>query len=302
MHLPDQDQVVLRVHEQDSEWVVLLCHGLTGSADSTYMHRITHQFLSSGLASVVRMNHRNCGEGQGLAKHPYHSGRSDDLGFAVAQVRRRFPKKKVLAIGFSMSANALLLLMSRVVPPAQIFNPADFEQNQAQLDLSLPDAAITVNAPIHLEKSARQLSQSLNRLYEINFMTNLHFLLKKLEREGHLQPTRGVHPLMKVSAFDDLFTAPRSGFASGLDYYTICSAKTYLQKIDRPTACLTAANDPFVDYQEYLRAPLPPMVRLHIEREGGHMGYLHKEKTPLGNHRWLDYGVFEIGQTLMSEN
>lgn len=301
--LPDQDQLVLRVHENSaSEWVMVLFHGLTGSANSKYMQRVAHEVLASNQSSVVLMNHRNCGEGTGLARRPYHSGRSDDLGFVINETRRRFPGKKILAAGFSMSANALLLLMSRVLPPAGIFTPDEFEARRQELGVDLPDAAITVNAPIHLENSARQLSRSLNRIYEMTFMTNLHFLLRRLEREGRVPVTKGVHPLMKVSAFDDLFTAPQGGFSSGLDYYTTCSARTHLHKIDRPTACLTAANDPFIDYREYLRATVSPLVRLHIEREGGHLGYLHKEKTPLGSHRWLDYGVLEISRTLMSGN
>ena len=62
-----------------------------------------------------------------------------------------------------------------------------------------------------------------------------------------------------------------------------------------------SSNDPFIDYTDYLEAPLSKSVRLHLEQQGGHMGYLHKEKTPLGSFRWLDYGVCEIGKSLTND-
>lgn len=298
LELPDKDKIACRVFEQDSPWVVTLFHGLTGSSQAKYVQRVAREFLREGH-SVVLMNHRNCGEGKGLARHPYHCGKSDDIGFIISKVRQRFPGKRVLAVGFSMSANALLLLMSRVVPPAQIFHPEQFEERKVQLELDLPDVALTVNAPINLEKTSGMINRNLNRIYEFNFMSNLHQLIRELERTGVLAPAQGLHPLMKVTYFDDLFTAPRGGFDSGLHYYTTCSARTHLHKIDRPTVCLMSKNDPFIDYRDYLEANFSPMVRLQIENSGGHMGYLHREKTPLGSFRWLDYGIFEISKDIM---
>ena len=297
LDLPDNDQVVCRVFEQDSPWVVTLFHGLTGSIDAGYMHRSTAEYLKQGH-SVVRMNHRNCGEGRGLAKHPYHSGKSDDIGFVIAQVRKRFPGKKILAVGFSLSANAVLLLMSRVIPGSQIFDPDQFEDQKANLQIDLPDAAITVNAPINLERATHQLTKSLNRIYQYSFMSNLHVLIKELQQKGIIEPTEGIHSFMRTTDFDDRFTAPRSGFDSGLHYYQTCSAQKHVQKIDRPTGCLMSLNDPFIAYEDYMATHFSKSTLLHFEENGGHMGYLHKEKTPLGSFRWLDYGVMEISNEL----
>lgn len=261
------------------------------------MQRIAGEFLKLGH-SVVLMNHRNCGEGKGLARHPYHCGKSDDLGFVTAQIRRRFRGKKVLSVGFSMSANGLLLLMSRVVPSHGIFETGDFDENAERLHIDRPDAAITVNAPIHLERTAVSINRRLNRIYEMKFMTDLNLLIRELEKQGILEPSKGLHPLMKITNFDDRFTAPKCGFQSARHYYETCSARHHVHKIDRPTVCLMARNDPFIDHRDYLETKFSPLVRLHIEHNGGHMGYLHKEKTPLGTNRWLDYGVVEIAKRL----
>lgn len=299
LELLDGDRVVCRVFEQDSPWVVTLFHGLTGSIHSKYMQRVAMQYLARGY-TVILMNHRHCGEGKGLARHPYHCGKSDDLGFVIRKVRERFKGKKILSVGFSMSANSLLLLMSRVVPPAKIFHPDEFEERREELQLDLPDLALTVNAPINLEKTSYQINRALNRIYQFSFMSNLHWLIKDLEKQGILDPAEGLHPLMKVTYFDEKFTAPRSGFESGRHYYDLCSAMKYVHHIERPTVCLMAGNDPFIDVQDYLNTEFSPAVRFQIEDSGGHMGYLHKEKTPLGNFRWLDYGVMEISKELLT--
>ena len=297
IELPDHDKVFCRVFEQDSPWVITLFHGLTGSINSGYMQRVAQEYLKLGY-SVVLMNHRNCGEGKGLAKHPYHSGKSDDVGFVISQVRKRFHGKKVLAVGFSLSANALLLLMSRVVPGEKIFTPEHFEEEKSRLQISLPDAAITVNAPINLGDASVRLTKSLNRMYQYSFMSNLHMLIKELSKQGIIVPVQGVHSFMRTTDFDDMFTAPRSGFESGKHYYETCSAQTHVHKIDRLTGCLMSLNDPFIEYKDYTSTEFSKKTLLHFEEKGGHMGYLHKEKTPLGSFRWLDYGVMEISKEL----
>ncbi len=296
--LPDGDQIVCRVHTKDSPWVVFMMHGLTGSAEAGYTQRTARDLLAHGL-SVVLMNHRNCGEGKGLAKHPYHCGRSDDVGFLTARIRERFPGKKVLAIGFSLSASALLLLMSRVIPAMKVLTVESFAIVAAEMGLDLPDVAITINAPINLQKTCLSISRNLNRIYEYSFMSNLHTLIKDLEKSGTLSPAEGLHRLMKTSYFDHHFTAPRAGFDSAMHYYETCSAMNYVDRIDRPTACLTSTNDPFIDCQDYKDAKFSKHVRLQIEESGGHMGYWHREKTPMGSFRWLDYGVFEIAKEMM---
>jgi predicted alpha/beta-fold hydrolase len=65
--------------------------------------------------------------------------------------------------------------------------------------------------------------------------------------------------------------------------------------IQTPTIILTAADDPFIDVQDYREARLSGTTRLHIERVGGHMGYLSQEKG-----RWLDYAIGQSFESLAS--
>src|SRR5579872_1060681 len=103
------------------------------------MHRTAILALKRGYM-VYAFNHRGCGLGAGLARHPYHSGRAEDLSAAIAFGRSQHPRARHVAIGFSLSANALLLLLG------------------GERGKTLPDQAIAVNAPLDLETCSRSLA------------------------------------------------------------------------------------------------------------------------------------------------
>src|ERR1700719_4241708 len=56
---------------------LVLVHGLEGSSESGYMWGIVEKAFHSGF-SVLRMNQRNCGGGEGLTATLYNSGLSGD--------------------------------------------------------------------------------------------------------------------------------------------------------------------------------------------------------------------------------
>lgn len=247
----------------ETKLVVYLFHGLGGSADATYMQRTALIARELG-AHVFINNHRGCGEGVGLATEPYHSGRAEDLSRVIAFGRKMLPDHRHVAIGFSLSANALLLLAARV-----------------RADV-LPDMAIAVNGPINLDLASIKLTQGLSKIYDKRFVLELKDYIK-------LNRPKGVALVGKVKdlrEFDELYTAPIGGFKNRADYYATCSANQYLKQIEIPTVLLTAEDDPFVSAEDYKNSVLSDKVVLHIEKHGGHMGYLNRKG--LGMERWLD--------------
>jgi predicted alpha/beta-fold hydrolase len=259
-----------RIHstyvEGSSSYVIYLFHGLGGSAESSYMLRTAKKLRSQGH-HVFLNNHRGCGKGAGLATEPYHSGRADDLSKVIAYGRSMLPQHKHIAIGFSLSANALLLLAAKVRADVQ------------------PDVAIAVNAPINLERASIKLQKGLNRIYDKRFTLELEKYMK-LNRPEDL----GDYSLVKdLRDFDQRYTAPIGGFRDRDDYYKTCSAKQYLSKINIPTVIITSEDDPFVSVKDYQEAEYSPNVVLHIEKFGGHMGYL--TRSGLGYKRWLDLAL-----------
>lgn len=267
------DRLVAFVDEGTTSTVVYIFHGLSGSSDSTYIHRTAIVAKNLGHTTFL-LNHRGCGEGAGLAKGPYHSGRGEDLSAAIAAGREMFPKHRHIAIGFSMSGNALLLL--------QAGKRGDVK----------PDIGISVNAPIHLEKCAHRLRSGLNRIYDIRFYLQCRRDIFVAQHE--ILQTAKIPHLTSLYEFDNLYTAPAGGFRDREDYYSSCSTHELLHKIETPTVILTAEDDPFVPYESYAQARLSPAISLHVEKLGGHMGYLTRNKTSLGTNRWLDYALHEM--------
>lgn len=249
-----------------SNLAVYLFHGLGGSADATYMQRTAVMLQKLGHHIFIN-NHRGCGEGAGLATEPYHSGRAEDLSKVVAYGRQMLPNHKHLAIGFSLSANALLLLAAKVRSDVQ------------------PDFAITVNGPINLDRASLKLQQGLNKIYDKRFTMELEHYMKK-NRPADV----GDYSLVKdLRDFDERYTAPIGGFKNRAHYYETCSAKQYLKDINIPTVIMTAEDDPFVSFIDYQEAAFSPQCVVHFEKHGGHMGYL--SKNGLGFSRWLDHAL-----------
>lgn len=284
--LPDGDRLFCSYLPGSSPIVVSLFHGLSGDISSDYMQRTALICQKLGH-TVVLVNHRGAGEGAAYARRPYHSGSAEDVSFVLGHLRRMFPQHKHVSVGYSLSGNIMLCLLGGYGGQVK------------------PDAAITVNAPINLANGSLLLKTGLNRLYDLRFVSRLRKLVDEKYKMGLIPERYEIPRWATVWDMDQIYTAPASGFLSREDYYQRCSSINYVSNIDVPTYSLTAGDDPFVSVQDYLKAPFSKNVQLHIEKRGGHMGYLHQGNLPIGGNRWLDYYLFEalrgLEQTLFEK-
>lgn len=277
--LGDGDRLRGFYHAGTKPVLVYLFHGLGGSTGADYMRRTLGVCLNLGFSAIC-MNHRGAGIGRGLASQPYHSGRGEDLSAVFAYGRARFPDKCHLAVGFSLSGNALLLLLS------------------GKRGDVLPDGAIAVNAPIDLGKASEMMKCGMNRIYETRFVIKCRKAIREKLTDGLLKTPYRIPPWIHLEDVDRIYTAPEGGFKDPQDYYSRCSTKNLLDRINIPSVLLTAADDPFVPSEDYRAAAISPMVHLRIEDTGGHMGYLTAEKHPVYGHRWMDDALETYLRTL----
>lgn len=277
IELPDGDRLVARLVRPpaqtriESEWLALLFHGLGGSSEADYIRRTATLCAARGY-SVLAVNHRGCGAGEGLARGTYHSGRSDDVAACLAWADRETPHAKRVVIGFSLSGNATLLALASQTQP-------------------LPDAAIAVNPPIDLAAASRLISAGFNRAYEMRFVHHCRQGIRSRSAAGWLENPPSIPLRASLRDVDELVTAPLGGFRDADDYYARCSTHRLLNRIQVPAVILSSRDDPFVPYEAFESAELAPKVHLHLEAHGGHMGYLAARPTPLGTRRWLDYAL-----------
>jgi predicted alpha/beta-fold hydrolase len=245
---------------------VHLFHGLSGDVDSDYVRRAAAVLAARGH-SVWAANHRGCGAGRGLAARPYHSGSSADLAAVLAASRAEAPGLAHLALGFSLSGNALLLMAS---------------EHRAPWLRGL----IAVNPPVDLARAAHDVHRGLCRLYELRFLWRLGRAVRERERDGLARRRHDIPLAASLRDFDELYTAPEGGFADAADYYARCSAGPRLVEVTTPGVILTAADDPFVSPAAYSGLALSERLLLHVEDCGGHVAYL--ERHGAGFRRWLD--------------
>jgi predicted alpha/beta-fold hydrolase len=272
--LPDGDHIALEVATpaawQPEQATVVMVHGLCGCHRSPYMMRLAYKLWHRGVRAV-RMNLRGCGSGFGLARQPYHSGRSADVLCVLQALQHETPQSPTTLLGFSLGGNIALKLVGE-----------------------LPDTAATylkqiiaVCPPADLAACSRLLGQPANRLYEQRFMRLLRVAVEARQRRFPDVPRIALPTRLSLYTFDNIFTAPQCGFEDADDYYARCSAAPLVPHITLPCRILFAADDPFIDAAIFNTIDVPPNVQVMHTAHGGHLGFLGRPGHA-GGYRWLD--------------
>lgn len=301
VELDDGDEVV--VHDdcppgwRPGDTAALLMHGLSGCHLSPLLVRLTERLAARGVRAF-RFDLRGCGAGVGLARRPYHAGRSEDLASVVAAVLnwcasdssgnhgrvRGTPASPLVLVGVSLSGNILLKYLGEAAErvPAAVTR------------------AMAINPPIDLTRSIATLAGPINRWYDRHFVGTLMHQLDDhfRHRPDAIRPAIRRRP-RRLHDFDDWFTAPIGGFPNADVYYERCSAAQFMPSIRVPTLVLTSRDDPLVPAEmfESLRTHWPDNVHLAIAAGGGHVGYIARRGIDPDTH-WLDWRVLEFVESL----
>lgn len=256
---------------RDPPAIVLLQHGLEGSALRGYALNMYHELAQYGVASVG-LNFRSCSGELNRAQRLYHSGETEDTRFIVQLLHERFPRAAIGAIGFSLGGNALLKYLGEEGAAARL------------------RCAVAVSVPFDLGAGADYLDRSImGRFYTRIFVKALvQKTLNKRELIANVcDLKRGLHA-RSFREFDDAVTAPLHGFAHADDYYERSSSAQFLPSIRVPTLLIHSEDDPFLP-----RAAIPyanitgnPLLRAIITRTGGHVGFI--DGSPIRPRFWAE--------------
>jgi predicted alpha/beta-fold hydrolase len=278
--LSDGDQIILH-DDCPQTWepagrTALMIHGLTGCHASNYMQRIAARLNDRGVRTF-RMDLRGCGAGPGLARLPYHSGRSDDAAAALRKIAELCPGSPTVLIGFSLGANISLKLLGE--------SPADLPENL--------ERAVAICPPVDLWQCVQTLARGLNRLYDRHFVRELIAQVAMKRRMIADAPVLEPRRLPRtVFEFDETFTAPVCGFGTAANYYRLCSSAQFLPGIRVPTLILAADDDPLIPGAVFADLPRSSAVTLHVARSGGHLGFIGRRNGD-PDRRWMDWRVVE---------
>lgn len=256
--------------------IVVVLHGLEGSAESNYATGIMQQIEQLGWQGVV-LHFRGCFGGPNGLERSYHSGDTADLDHVLKAINQQVPNRPLYAIGYSLGGNVLLKYLGE-------------QGSHANLR-----AAVAVSVPFELSHASQRLNRGFSKLYQ-------HVLLSSLKRSFFLKFKTLPCPLdkSKVSKvktiwdYDDLVTAPLHGFRDASDYYRKSSSRQFLKRITVDTLLLHAKDDPLVPPSAIpMEAELGKRTTLECYTTGGHVGFL-SGVIPFRPNYWLDNRIREF--------
>jgi predicted alpha/beta-fold hydrolase len=254
----DLDWPLLDSTDRNAPLVVIL-HGLEGSARSGYARQAYRALAAEGLAAVG-VNARSCSGELNRLPRLYHSGETGDLAMVLETLASRFPGRPIGAVGFSLGGNVLLKFLGERGTKAPVH------------------AAAAVSVPYDLASGADVLERGFARFYS-------WYLLRKLRRKVRakadvLRDVIDVDRVVRTRTFwefDGLGTARLHGFADALDYYSRSSSGQFVDRIRVPTLLLHSRDDPFLPAgvlpdEAMLRQHA--WVRTRFTEHGGHVGFV----------------------------
>ncbi len=239
--------------------LVLLVHGLGGSAESFYLRRAAQAALDRGWASL-RFNLRGADmEGEDF----YHAGLSGDLHAALAspEVAGYGP---LYAVGFSLGGNPVLRMAAETADPRLA-------------------AVAAVSPPLDLGACAEAFDRPGRALYRSYLLSGLKQMYAAVAARRPVPlPVAEARRIRHIQEWDDRLVAPRHGFADARDYYRRMSAGPLLGRLRVPALVVAADDDPLVP-PEVLRPSLaaaPPHLETRWISGVGHLGF--SERVDLG--------------------
>lgn len=259
--LPDGDVLQLSWADepQPGQPLLVLVHGLGGSADSAYVRRMVPAARARGVAVVVH-HHRGCGHAVNRLPRAYHSGDTADIGAVFSALAQRFPESPLWVAGYSLGGNQLVKYLGergRDTPVAR---------------------AAAVSPPLDLAACVGRMERGLSRLYGKHLLVDLVDLMQRKLADPRLDMPFDEAVLDRVDClrtYDELITAPLHGFAGADDYYARASGLPYLARVQQPLLVLHAADDPMMDRSVIPRPDqIADSVHYELAPRGGHVGFI----------------------------
>lgn len=259
------------VDGQAGEPVVVMFHGLEGSADSHYARDLMARAQALGWHGVVA-HFRGCSGEDNRLPRAYFAGDSGDIERMLRHIKNRHPDVPVYAVGVSLGGNALLKWLGEAGEAAR----------------ALVERAAGVSAPLDLTAAGNALDRGFSRLvYTARFLATLKKkALNKANRFPGMLDARAIAAATTFREFDTLVTAQLHGFRDADDYWFRVSSKPLLKSIAVPTLVINAKNDPFLPaWALPTAADVSPAVTLEQPDSGGHVAF---PSGPFpGNLDWL---------------
>jgi predicted alpha/beta-fold hydrolase len=243
-----------------SDTIVVIIHGLGGSATSYYARKAARAAAQAGIDSL-RLNLR--GADRGGADY-YHAGLTEDLAAAIRS-EPLAPYENILLLAYSLGGNMALRYLADAPDPRV-------------------RAAAAVCSPIDLKESARAIDQPRGVFYRRHVLGALKEIYRHVAEHRDVPlPVKEAARIDTIELWDERIIAPRYGFSGAEDYWAKTSACSVLDQIRTPTLFIAAERDPMVlidTVRPWLQNA--STLRRIVTSHGGHVGFPEKVDLGLG--------------------
>ena len=160
LELPDGDATAVDWPIEGDELplsapLLVILHGLEGSAESSYARMLLHAALKRGWRCCV-LHSRDCGDYRNRLPRRYHAGETNDIRFFLEQLQNQGHDGPMFAVGYSLGGNILLKYLG---------------ETAANTPLT---AAAAVCAPLDLHQCSDALNTGFSKFYQ-------HYLIKRMK-------------------------------------------------------------------------------------------------------------------------
>jgi predicted alpha/beta-fold hydrolase len=251
---------------------VLLVHGLGGSHRSAMIQRLAGAFTVHGWRAV-RVDLRGAGAGVTLSRRVYNAACAEDVRSVAEHFLRQAPDSPLCVVGVSLGGNIVLNLVGEA----------------ASKPLHGLSALAALSPPVDLVLCSAMLARL--PFYDRYYARNLRRQVQVHQTRVPEAPRTAFPSRLTMRLFDEIYTAPRGGFADATDYYRRASSLPKIPDIRLPTLILSALDDPFI-----AAGPLKALrghadLHMQLVAKGGHLGFLGRDGA--GGLRWAEKRVVE---------
>lgn len=241
--------------------LLIILHGLEGSAESNYARMLMQRALGLGWRTCV-LHFRDCGDYRNRLPRRYHAGETNDLRYFLETLQPTPEAAEnsgpLMAVGYSLGGNVLLKYLGE------------------SSDNTPLKAATAVCVPLNLHECAEALNTGFSKFYQRYLLKRMKkSVVRKFDRHTAAFDWDRAMNARTFADFDDSVTAPLHGFENMKDYYDKCSSAQFLGGIQRPTLVINALDDPFMT-PAVIPGPerLSEDVTLEVSPSGGHVGFV----------------------------
>ena len=254
-------------HVPGAERILLVLHGMGGSADRAYCAHTAAAARAAGMSSL-RLNLRGA---DGSGEDIYHIGMVDDLAAAVAspEVARY---REVVALGYSLGGHVALRHAALAAAGGGI------------------RAYAAVCAPLDLAAGVAHIDHPLRWPYRRHLLDGVKEVYRHVAARRSMPLELGAMLAIRtVREWDEKVIAPRFGFAGADDYYRQVGVGPLLARLEVPVLFVAGSGDPMIPAWTLrpLLARASPAVEIRWIRMGGHLGFPSELAVLQSVVRWL---------------